>query len=50
MAIPNWLNPDKHPFRYVSLRSAQDWSKVPDGAERYEVHFRNQAAISHRLA
>jgi hypothetical protein len=38
---PSWLDPDKHPFRYVYLRSAQDWSKVPDGAEGYELHFRN---------
>jgi hypothetical protein len=24
----------------VYLRSAQNWSKVPDGVERYEAHFR----------
>jgi hypothetical protein len=37
---PSWLSREKHAFRYVYLRSAQNWSKVPDGAERYEAHFR----------
>jgi len=37
---PSWLKPEKHSFRYVYLRSAQCWSNIPDGAERYEIHFR----------
>ena len=37
---PSWLDREKHSFRYVYLRSAQDWSGIPDGVERYEVHFR----------
>ena len=37
---PSWLRPGKHKFRYIYLRSAQNWSQIPDGAERYEAHFR----------
>lgn len=37
---PSWICAEKHKFRYVYLRSAQDWSQLPDGAERYEAHFR----------
>ena len=37
---PSWLEPEKYPFRYVYLRSAQSWSNLPDGVERYEAHFR----------
>ena len=37
---PSWVKPGRHPFRYVYLRSAQKWSKVPDGVEQYEAHFR----------
>jgi hypothetical protein len=37
---PSWLSREQHAFRYVYLRSAQNWSEVPDGAERYEAHFR----------
>jgi hypothetical protein len=37
---PSWLSREQHGFRYVYLRSAQNWSEVPDGAERYEAHFR----------
>ena len=35
---PSWVRADRHKFRYTLLRSAQKWSNVPDGAERYE-HF-----------
>jgi hypothetical protein len=37
---PSWLEPEKYPFRYVYLRSAQSWSNLPDGVEHYEAHFR----------
>ena len=37
---PSWISPERHLFRYVYLRSAQDWSKIPDSLEQYEVHFR----------
>ena len=36
---PSWIRADRHHFRYIFLRSAQDWSEVPEGAERYELHF-----------
>ena len=36
---PSWISPDRQEFRYIFLRSAQRWSKVPDGAESYEKHF-----------
>jgi hypothetical protein len=31
---PSWIKRDRHAFRYVYLRSAQDWSETPDGVER----------------
>jgi hypothetical protein len=37
---PSWLTSEKYAFRHVYLRSAQNWSKVPEGVERYEAHFR----------
>ena len=37
---PSWISPGKYLFRYVYLRSAQDWSRIPDGVEHYEAHFR----------
>jgi hypothetical protein len=37
---PSWISPATCRFRCVYLRSAQDWSKVPDGAEQYQAHFR----------
>jgi len=37
---PSWLDRASHSFRYVYLRSAQDWSELPDGVEQYEIHFR----------
>ena len=37
---PSWIKPEKYLFRYVYLRSAQNWSKIPDGVEQYVRHFR----------
>ena len=37
---PSWIDRRKHHFRYVYLRSAQDWSDPPSGVELYELHFR----------
>jgi hypothetical protein len=37
---PSWLDRKRHSFRYVYLRSAQDWAEIPDGVEKYEVHWR----------
>jgi len=37
---PSWIEPRRHSFRYVYLRSAQKWSTIPDGVEHYEAHFR----------
>ena len=37
---PSWLDREKHLFRYVYLRSAQDWVNIPDGVEKYEIHWR----------
>jgi hypothetical protein len=37
---PSWLDREKHLFRYVYVRSAQNWSNLPDGVEQYEWHFR----------
>jgi hypothetical protein len=36
---PGWIRPDRHQFRYIYLRSAQAWSELPTGADRYEKHF-----------
>lgn len=37
---PSWISRDRYLFRYVFLRSARNWSSVPDGVEQYEAHFR----------
>lgn len=37
---PAWLDPSRHSFRYIYLRSAQPWSHVPPGAERFDEHWR----------
>jgi hypothetical protein len=37
---PSWLRRGAFAFRDVYLRSAQDWSDIPDGVEQYEAHFR----------
>lgn len=37
---PAWIDPARQQFRYVYTRSAQHWSEIPEGAERYEGHFR----------
>jgi hypothetical protein len=36
---PSWISAKRHPFRYIFMRSAQDWSDVPAGAAQYEQHF-----------
>lgn len=36
---PGWIRSDRHQFRYIYLRSAQAWSELPAGADRYEKHF-----------
>jgi hypothetical protein len=36
---PSWIRADRHHFRHIFLRSAQKWSVVPDGVEKYEKHF-----------
>ncbi len=38
---PPWIDAAKHQFRHVFLRSAQNWSDVPEGVDKYEEHFRN---------
>lgn len=38
---PSWIDSAKHQFRHVYLRSAQNWSDVPEGVEKYEEHFRS---------
>ncbi len=37
---PSWIDPRKYTFRHVFVRSARNWSKIPDGVEHYETHFR----------
>jgi hypothetical protein len=37
---PSWITPERQKFRYVYLRSAREWSQLPDDVERYEEHFR----------
>jgi hypothetical protein len=36
---PSWIQADRHHFRHIFLRSAQRWSDVPAGVEKYEKHF-----------
>jgi hypothetical protein len=36
---PGWIRADRHRFRHIFLRSAQKWSTVPEGVEKYEEHF-----------
>jgi hypothetical protein len=38
---PRWIDPNKYPFRYVYLRSAQNWSAIPHGSDCYDTHFRS---------
>ena len=38
---PSWISAKRHQFRYIFMRSAQDWSDVPAGAAQYEQHFAN---------
>ncbi len=37
---PGWITPQAQTFRAIFLRSARDWSEVPAGIERHELHFR----------
>lgn len=37
---PSWIRSDRHVVRYLYMRSAQNWSEVPQGAEQHEKHFR----------
>ncbi len=37
---PSWIRRDRYPFRDVFVRSARDWSDLPDDVEQYEAHFR----------
>ena len=37
---PGWISPDRHAFKYIYLSSSQSWSRIPEGAEVYERHFR----------
>jgi hypothetical protein len=36
---PSWIRADRYQFRYIFLRSAQQWSRVPENADCYEKHF-----------
>lgn len=36
---PSWIRSDRHEFRHIFLSSAQAWSEVPGGVEKYERHF-----------
>ena len=36
---PSWLTRKTIKFRDIYMRSARDWSKVPDGAEEHAEHF-----------
>ena len=38
---PSWITPEKYTFRHVYVRSARSWSRIPDGVEHYEAHFRS---------
>jgi hypothetical protein len=38
---PDWIRADKHDFRHIFLRSAQAWSIVPEGVQKYEQHWAN---------
>jgi hypothetical protein len=37
---PRWIRPDQHDFRYIYTRSAQCWSRPPEGSTEYPTHFR----------
>ena len=45
---PRWLDPALHEFRYIYLRSAQCWSTPPEGAARYDQHFRSELTTKPR--
>lgn len=37
---PNWISSDRFTFRHVYARSRREWSKIPDGVDVFEAHFR----------
>ena len=37
---PAWIDRSGCLFRHVFVRSAQNWARVPEGAEQFEIHFR----------
>jgi hypothetical protein len=37
---PSWLTRDRFLFRDIYMRSARDWSELPEGAEQHQAHFR----------
>lgn len=36
----SWLQSDRYRPRHVFTRSAQHWSDIPHGVEKFETHFR----------
>jgi len=38
---PSWLQREGVEFRHVHMASAQDWSRLPEGALAYDKHFRS---------
>ncbi len=36
----SWLQADRYRPRHVFTRSAQHWSDIPHGVEKFETHFR----------
>lgn len=38
---PSWISRDTVDFSYVYLRSALDWSTLPQGVDWHEAHFRD---------
>jgi hypothetical protein len=37
---PSWLTRDRFRFCHIYMRSARDWSELPEGAEQHQAHFR----------
>ena len=36
---PGWISPERHEFRYIYLRSAQCWSRIPEGVQAFDTFF-----------
>jgi hypothetical protein len=36
---PSWIDPERFEFRYIFVRSAQNWSEIPPCAQKYEKFF-----------